>query len=382
MTSLSFNFISYKDFVKKAGEVAARMALIKTYQNTNNIKQTARFWKCSPNTVRKIIKIYNPNDENSLRYKSRKPKNSPNKIPYTLESKIIKLRKKTGYGRIRIQRLLLAEGINIGLKAIQNVIKRNKLSGKYKRNKYRVRRRFYDFDKLYPFSVFQVDLKEIFDRSTLSEKVILDSEKKKIPPYQWTAIDIKTRLRFLAFSSKKTFNCGLTFILLLIYYLRSHGYKNHITIQTDNGTEFAGISVDKLNFLNKWVFKPLNATLLHIPKGKKEYNSFVERSHLTDDNEFYIPYLHLSKNRKHFFNLALRWQYFYNTKRFHSSLNTTPFNFLLKFYPHIHKSISIFPFLCLDKLSSHPEFFFDFSHHFNYYKNTSRVQYLRVHDLC
>ncbi|MBC7363213.1 MAG: hypothetical protein H5U07_01560 [Candidatus Aminicenantes bacterium] len=49
--------------------------------------------------------------------------------------------------------------------------------------------------------------------------------------------------------------------------------------------------MDKLEYLNKKVFVPLQAELLHIPKGKKEYQAFVERSHQTDDNEFYIPAL-------------------------------------------------------------------------------------------
>jgi hypothetical protein len=37
--------------------------------------------------------------------------------------------------------------------------------------------------------------------------------------------------------------------------------------------------VDKLEYLNKQIFGPLNVRLIHIPKGKKEWNAFVERSH-------------------------------------------------------------------------------------------------------
>ncbi|MGQ9673946.1 MAG: hypothetical protein ACUVV5_12600, partial [Candidatus Aminicenantales bacterium] len=46
-------------------------------------------------------------------------------------------------------------------------------------------------------------------------------------------------------------------------------------------------SVDELDDLNKKVFAPLKAEPVHIPKGKKEYQAFLERSHQTDDNEFY-----------------------------------------------------------------------------------------------
>lgn len=41
--------------------------------------------------------------------------------------------------------------------------------------------------------------------------------------------------------------------------------------------------VDKLQYLNKDIFEPLDARLIHIPRGKKGWNAFVERSHQTDD---------------------------------------------------------------------------------------------------
>ncbi len=60
--------------------------------------------------------------------------------------------------------------------------------------------RFYDFEELYPLEHFEVDLKEIFDKSTLSEEAIRHAQRINIPPYQWTAIDLKTRVRFLSYS--------------------------------------------------------------------------------------------------------------------------------------------------------------------------------------
>jgi len=50
------------------------------------------------------------------------------------------------------------------------------------------RRRFYDFDALYPLSHFEVDLKEISEESTTH------ASKLNIPPYRWTFIDVKTIL--------------------------------------------------------------------------------------------------------------------------------------------------------------------------------------------
>ncbi|MEM2144799.1 MAG: hypothetical protein QW279_05525 [Candidatus Jordarchaeaceae archaeon] len=95
-------------------------------------------------------------------------------------------------------------------------------------------------------------------------------------------------------------------MLLLIYFGRSLGVDHKITLQTDNREEFAGKSVDKLAYLNQKVFTPLRAELLHIPKGKKEYQAFVERSHQTDDNEFYIPRIESWEDLKWFYFRSLR----------------------------------------------------------------------------
>lgn len=129
-----------------------------------------------------------------------------------------------------------------------------------------------------------MDLKEIYDQSTLSQKTLQHAQSLHIPPYQWTAIDIKTRIRLLSYFYEKTFSNELTFMLTILYFLRMIGIKHPITFQTDNGEEFGGKSIDKLQYLNREIFSPLGTKLIHIPKGKKEWNAFVERSHQTDDN--------------------------------------------------------------------------------------------------
>jgi len=179
-------------------------------------------------------------------------------------------------------------------------LRRYKLSSKHKRSRYRQRNRFYDFESLYPLQPFQVDLKEVYDATTLSEETLGWAKRINLPPYQWTAIEVKTRLRFISYSYEKTFTNGLLFMLILIYFLRGLGVEHKITLQTDNGEEFGGKSVDKLEYLNRRVFAPLKAELLHIPKGKKEYQAFVERSHQTDDNEFYIPQIERCADLKEF----------------------------------------------------------------------------------
>jgi hypothetical protein len=118
---------------------------------------------------------------------------------------------------------------------VLDFLKRHKLSVKYKRSRYRRRNRFYDFESLYPLQHFKVDLKEIYDATALSDETLRRAKRLNIPPHQWTAIDVKTRLRFISYSYEKTFTNGLLFILTLIYFLRSFGVEYKITIERSLG---------------------------------------------------------------------------------------------------------------------------------------------------
>ncbi len=89
-----------------------------------------------------------------------------------MEALIVAERKKTGYGRDRIARLLRERGVEVRPSTVRYVLRRYKLSIKYKRSSYRRRNRFYDFDALYPLQHFQVDLKEVYDATTLSEQTL------------------------------------------------------------------------------------------------------------------------------------------------------------------------------------------------------------------
>src|SRR3989344_2016251 len=93
----------------------------------------------------------------------------------------------------------------------------------------------------------------------------------------------------------------------------------------------------------------------HTHKGQSQENGFVERSHRTDDEEFYIPRLQTIKNNNQFFLEALNWQWYYNTKRSHTGEgmnDSTPYQKLQKQYCWIPKDICAFPPLLLDNIST------------------------------
>ena len=81
----------------------------------------------------------------------------------------------------RIARILQEKGLEVKSSTVRYVLRRYKLSIKYKRSRYRRRNRFYDFEALYPLQHFQVDLKEVYDSTTLSEQTLRWAREIKYP---------------------------------------------------------------------------------------------------------------------------------------------------------------------------------------------------------
>jgi len=83
----------------------------------------------------------------------------------------------------------------------------------------------------------------------------------------------------------------------------------------------------------------------------------VERSHQTDDNEFYIPQIERCADLKEFYIRALRWQFMYNTLRHHSTLGMTPFR-ELRMEENVSKLVALFTVVQLEKLADlYPKLF-------------------------
>ena len=348
------NFITFLNFYK-ADAVKARKKIIEVYQaNKGNISKTARDLQCDRKTVRKAVRRYEEEGEEGLKDRSRRPKTSPNKTSPQLELAIRNLAKNNGWGRDRIFEQLHKvpeHKREVTVSKVRYTLRRLGIKGKYKRSIFRSQHRFFDFEGMYPMSHFQIDVKEIYDQSALSKKAIANARRLNIPPYQFTAIDIKTRVRYIAYAYEKNFTTGLNFMLSIIYYVRSMGFTHTLILQTDNGVEFGGPTTTKYAWLNKEIFMKLNTYHIHIPPRRKEYNAFVERSHRTDDEEFYIPQLEKIESLEEFYVRAWRWEMYYNYYRHHSTIKMTPFEKLRSYYP-LPKMFSLFPLKKLDKLKA------------------------------
>ena len=85
-------------------------------------------------------------------------------------------------------------------------------------------------------------------------------------------------------------------------------------------------------------------------------NSFVERSHRTDDEEFYAINLTSATSRSAFMKMAQAWSLYFNYRRPHFGKNMkgkTPVMALKKFHSMSSVAIGAMPVLNLDRLSLH-----------------------------
>lgn len=98
----------------------------------------------------------------------------------------------------------------------------------------------------------------------------------------------------------------------------------------------------------------LNAEITCIHKGRKEENGYVERSHRTDDEEFYIPYGLEIKDTNALFLMAYSNLRYYNTKRGHAGDNLDgkiPIEYAKEIMPKLSSNIALRPPAIFDNLS-------------------------------
>lgn len=331
---------------------AARQAILQILKaNKDKVAPTARLLSITRATVYKAIAKKQAGDLDDA---SRAPKTVHNKTPGGIEKKIVKLKKRTNYGPLRLkEELLEVNGVELSEHTIRNIVRRNKRKTRGRKHKPHKKgaRQFVDWYSAKPFEVVQIDLKYVVDQKALSTEQIDHIHTKDLPLYQWGAIDVNSRFKLIAYSDEKSWTNGLTWFLWVISWLRSHGVTAQIVFTVDRGEEFGGKSWLKIVELRK-LLSGFGCKLIQNNKASPQENAHLERSHRTDDDEFYIPRILKIHNRKEFFTEAFNYIYYYNTVRKHSSLDRkTPWQRLSSQEPNLDVRMKYVPPLILDNIS-------------------------------
>ena len=146
------------------------------------------------------------------------------------------------------------------------VLCRNKLNRLPENIKKRSRSKFKRYEKKVPGHHVQVDVKFLF---------FSNKQGKRIKRYPYTAIDDSSRIRALKIYTQHTQASSIVFVN---YVVDKFPFRIK-TIRTDNGHEF------QTRF--HWHIGDLGMQHIYIKPATPRLNGKVERSHLTDQREFY-----------------------------------------------------------------------------------------------
>jgi transposase InsO family protein len=277
---------------EKLRQAKARLRRIQHYEQvTHNVSKTCRFFGVSRRQFYTWLKRYREQGLEglkNLKSGSRKPHLAP---PPHIVALILRVRAERQYGPIRICLYLQRfHQVYVSVPTIYKILKRHgvpRVSMKRYRPGPRRRSEF-----TVPGQSVQVDVKHL----KLGGRRF----------YQFTAVDEATRYRVLRIYTHSSIPNAIAFVDEVRQRLPIAIQR----VQTDHGNEFG------TDFT--WHLRDLGITHRRIPPGCPEVNGKVERSHRTDEEEFY---------RRMTFRTAAeltaklrRWEHEYNHRRPHLAL--------------------------------------------------------------
>ena len=242
--------------------------------------------------------LYKNNGEAGLINKKPIPKNPTNRTPPEVVEKLLHLRQAYHLGPIRIVWYLARyHDIKISGAGVYRILKRNRLSrlprgtgpGKVHTKRYQ---------KQVPGHQIQVDVKFL---------TFKDKDEKPIKRYQYTAIDDAARVRALKIYERHTQASAISFIDHVIEKFPFRIRK----VRTDNGHEF------QTKF--HWHVEDMGIRHAYIKPSSPQLNGKVERSHRTDEQEFYQ--LLTYKDDVDLSAKLAEWEKFYNLSRPHGAFD-------------------------------------------------------------
>jgi transposase InsO family protein len=320
-----------KYHLSKDAKKKLRWLYVLYYEQENNVSRAANNISISRQWLSSIKKIfeYSHDDPRSLEPQSRAPNNTTNrknKIAKYKEDLIVKTRKEYGWGKEKISAYLENEKkIKINHNTINKYLHKHKLIDpkislknsqammKKREREISLEARFRPPNKIkdyIPGALIEKDMKYVIKPNRTEQY-----KTRSNFWYQQTSIDSFTRIRVMELT--KDFE-SQTIALAHQESLKRLPFKI-ACINTDNGSENNGAFVDNLRDNNTFHF--------YSNVGTPTDNPRVERSHLTDEVEFYARgNIHSNFNDQK--EALSKWEYIYNFVRPHQALaQMTPMAF-------------------------------------------------------
>jgi len=375
--------MSYKQQIKiKQQEIVVKLKIIKFAKKENvPIIQLANAFSCHRNTIANILKKFDENisDEDKKillnskesltqkdleRYdnilnKKRIPKTNKRSAKKEDEEFVVSLFKDK---KIRVGTKRMCVTLKRGYEgsSVSNLTE-SQLRGIYKRNNFSIkkvrtcngeRRSLYDYENISCFERFHYDVKYVLDKKALPQEIYGTLSGKDIPKYEWNIIDVASRMRWIAYSYNINAEFGHRFLMFVIQYIRASlpMFDRKIIIGMDNGSEFCSGSKRKEDEFNN-LLKLVNAEIYTYNPNFDIRKNLIERSHRSDDEEFFVPCGHKMTNKKEFLDEARKYLFYWNAKRPHSGKgmnNQTPYEKMAKSKIFGIEKLLDFPTILLD----------------------------------
>ena len=290
--------------------VARKLKILDYATKIGNVSKTCRYFGISRETFYVWKRSFSAYGDNGL--KNKKPGLAPGTCPWRIqgetEEKIIYLRKTYHFGPQRICWYLERyHGLKFTGHGIYSVLKRNGLNRlPSSERKSPIPSKFTRYEKQLPGHHIQIDVKFLLFKNSLG---------KTIKRFQYTAIDDATRIRAIKIFKKHNQECAISFV---DYVISKFPFRIFM-IRTDNGHEFQS----KFH----WHVEDIGIKHVYIKPGTPRLNGKVERSHKTDDSEFYqlLEY----KDDVDLEVKLTEWENYYNFHRPHGAFKgMTPFEIL------------------------------------------------------
>ena len=282
---------------KAQKDINKKLRVFEYAKAVGNVAKTWRHFGISRDTYYRWQRNYQIHGEDGLVDSKPCPQNVPLRTSSEVEDKIVYLRRVYHLGQQRISWYLERyHAITISPSGVYCVLKRNGLNRLLENTRKRMVKTT-RYEKQVPGHHIQVDVKFLNLRN---------NKGKEIKRFQYTAIDDATRVRALKIYEKHTQENAIAFI---DHVVSKFPFRIH-TIRTDNGHEF------QTRF--HWHGEDHGMRHVYIKPGTPRLNGKVERSHLTDDREFYQ--LLTYTDDVDLLKRLQEWEDFYNLHRPHGSL--------------------------------------------------------------
>lgn len=289
-------------------EINRKLRVLEYAKEIGNVSKACRFYGLSRQGFYKWKRAYDRLGEAGLIRAKPGPttETSTLRTPPEIEEKILYIRRNYHLGQLRISWYLKRyHGIQISAGGVHSVLKRHNLS-RLPHNQKKKALKTVRYEKQVPGHHIQLDVKFL---------IFKNPDGTKTKRFQYTAIDDATRIRALKVYKKHTQQNAIHFI---DHVLEKFPFRIQ-TVRTDNGHEFQS----KFH----WHVEDLGMRHAYIKPRTPRLNGKVERSHKTDQQEFYqlLEYssdVDLEKKLK-------TWENFYNFDRPHGAFaGKTPYEIL------------------------------------------------------